>query len=134
MQGGHPIAYTGMALPETESPYAQIEKEMLAVVFAVEGFKDYTFGRKTVIHPDDKLLKSILNKPLHHSPKRLQGLIIHLQKYDLEVHYEKGSGMFLALPSHTQGEAHQNNQHDEIPFDFGRETFGSEKCYAPGSV
>jgi len=42
---------------------------MLAVVFAVEGFKDYTFGRKTVIHPDDKLLKSILNKPLHHSSK-----------------------------------------------------------------
>ena len=40
--------------------------------------------------------------------------------------------MFLALPSHTQDEAHQNNQHDEIPFDFGRETFGSEKCYAPG--
>ena len=78
MEGGHPIAYTGMALPETEFPYAQIEKEMLAVVFAVEGFKDYTFGRKTVIYPDDKLLKSILNKPLHHSPKRLQGLIILL--------------------------------------------------------
>ena len=64
---------------------------MLAIVFAVEKFNDYTFGNKT--------------------PKRLQGMIIRLQKYDLEVRYEKGSKMFLAdtlsrafLPAGKQNE------------------------------
>ncbi|KAL9989578.1 hypothetical protein ACROYT_G004142 [Oculina patagonica] len=96
MQGGHPIAYASRALTETESRYAQIEKEMLAIVYAVEKFNDYTFGRKTVVFSDHKPLESILKKPLHRAPKRLQGMIIHLQKYDLEVKYEKGNKMFLA--------------------------------------
>ncbi|KAL9968060.1 hypothetical protein ACROYT_G026386 [Oculina patagonica] len=52
MQGGHPIAYASRALTETESRYAQIEKEMLAIVYAVEKFNDYTFGRKTVVFSD----------------------------------------------------------------------------------
>ena len=45
------------------------------------------------------------------APKRLQGMIIRLQKYDLEVRYEKGSKMFLAdtlsrafLPASKQDE------------------------------
>ena len=64
MQGGHPIAYPSRALTETESRYAQIEKEMLAIISGTEKFKDYTFGRKTVVFSDHKPLKSILKKPL----------------------------------------------------------------------
>ena len=96
MQGGRPIAYWRRAQTETESRYAQIEKEMLAIVLGVERFNDYTFGRKTVVFSDHKPLESIIKKPLHCAPKRLQGMIIRLQKYDLEVRYEKGSRMFLA--------------------------------------
>ena len=81
---------------ETDTCYAQMEKEMLAIVFAVEKFNDYTFGNKTIVFSDHKPLESILKKPLHHAPKRLQGMIICLQIYDLEVRYEKGSKMFLA--------------------------------------
>ena len=96
MQGGHPIAHASRPLTETETSYAQMKKETLAIVFAVEKFNDYTFGNKTIVFSDHKPLESILKKPLHHAPKRLQGMIIRLQKYDLEVRYEKGSKMFLA--------------------------------------
>ena len=112
MQNGHPIVYASRALTETESRYAQIEKEMLAIVFSVEKFNDYTFGRKTIVHTDHKPLESIVKKPLHRAPKRLQGMMIRLQKYDLEIRYERGNRMFLAdtlsrayLPSRVQVES-----------------------------
>ena len=81
---------------QAETRYAQMEKEMLSIVFAVEKFNDYPFGNKTIVFSDHKPLESILKKPLHLAPKRLQGMIIRVQKYDLEVRYEKGSKMFLA--------------------------------------
>ena len=80
--------------------------------FSVEKFNDYTFGRRAIVHTDHKPLESIFKKPLHRAPKRLQGMMIRLQKYDLEIRYERGNRMFLAdtlsrayLPSCTQVEA-----------------------------
>ena len=112
LQNGQPIAYASRALTDTESRYAQIEKEMLAIVFSVEKFNDYTFGRRTIVDSDHKPLEAILKKPLHCAPKRLQGMRILLQRYDLEVRYERGNRMFLAdtlsrayLPSCKQDEA-----------------------------
>ena len=93
MQNRHPIAYASRALRGTESPYAQIEEETLAIVFSVEKCYDFTFGRRTVVHTDHKPLESIFAKPLHRAPKRLQGMLIRLQKYGLVVHYERGSRM-----------------------------------------
>ena len=81
---------------------------MLAIVFSVEKFSGYTFGR-AIVHTDHKPLESIVKKPLHRAPKRLQGMMIRLQKYSLE---ERGNRMFLAdtlsgayLPPCTQVES-----------------------------
>ena len=71
IQNGHPIAYSSRALTETESRYVQIEKEMLAIVFSVEKFNDFTFGRRTVVHTDHKPIESIFMKPLHRAPFRM---------------------------------------------------------------
>ena len=68
MKNGHPIAYASRALTETQSRYRQIEKEMLAIVFSVEKFNDYTFGRKTIVHTDQKPLESIVKNYI--VPKR----------------------------------------------------------------
>ena len=38
MQLGKPIAYASRALTDTEERYAQIEKEMLAIVFSLEKY------------------------------------------------------------------------------------------------
>ena len=79
MQNGHPIAYASRALTETQSRYGQIEKEMLPIVFSVEKLNDYTFGRKTIVHTDQKPLESIVKKLLLRAQKRLQGMMIRLQ-------------------------------------------------------
>ena len=96
LQNGKPIEYTSRALTDTETPYAQIEKEMLVIVFALERFNQYTFGRHVHIESDHKPLEAILLKPLARAPRRLQLMMIRLQKYDFTVHYERGKIMHLA--------------------------------------
>ena len=87
---------TSRALTETESRYAQIENEMLEIIFAVESFNDYSFGRRTLVYSDHKPLESMLKKPLHREPKRLQGMIIRLQKCDLDVRKRDVSGGYVS--------------------------------------
>jgi hypothetical protein len=96
LQNEKPIDFRSRSMTETERRYAQIEKEMLAVVFSLEKFHQYTFGRRTVIQTDHKPLISIVNKPLNKAPKRLQGMIVRLQKYDAVLEYTPGKQMVLA--------------------------------------
>ena len=72
IQEGHPIAYTSRALSDAETRYVQIEKELLAVVFGLEKFHLYTYGRQVNVQSDHKPLEIIATKPLHRTPKRLQ--------------------------------------------------------------
>ena len=44
LQNDHLIAYASRALTDTQQRYAQIEKEMLAVVFGCTKFHDYIYG------------------------------------------------------------------------------------------
>ena len=96
MQCGQPIAYISRALTPTEHRYAQIEKECPAIVYALERFHQYTFGRSVLVYSDHKPLESILKKPLASAPRRLQGMVMRLQRYDVTVSYERGQNMFLA--------------------------------------
>ncbi|KAK7912634.1 hypothetical protein WMY93_012845 [Mugilogobius chulae] len=96
MQTGKPIAFASRALTQTERGYAQIEKEFLAMVFSVEKFHQYTYGRKVTVQSDHKPLETIVRKPLLSAPKRLQRMMLRIQKYDLNVVYVPGKDMLLA--------------------------------------
>lgn len=86
---------------------------MLAVVFALDGFVQYAYGKPVTIQSDHKPLEAIAKTPLRYAPKRLQGVFLKIQKFDTNIVYNPGSGMYLAytlsracLPSSkdTQGD------------------------------
>lgn len=81
---------------DTEKRYAQIEKELLAIVFAAKRFHQYVFGRPVTVQSDHKPLEAIVRKPLNKAPARLQGMLLQLQKYDLNITYTPGKHMYIA--------------------------------------
>ena len=116
MQNDKPIKYGSRALTSSERNYAQIEKELLAVMFSVEKCRQFTYGRKVIIHTDHKPLEVIHDKPLITAPKRLQRMLLRLQEYDLDVVYKKGTTLHIAdylsrnfLPE-TQGSHFQDGE------------------------
>ena len=63
------------ALTPSERNWAQIEKEALAVLYGLERFDQYAYGRAVTVQNDHKPLAAILRKPLSMAPKRLQDII-----------------------------------------------------------
>ena len=96
LQDGRPIEFASRTMTPTETRYAQIEKECLAVVFGLERFDQYTYGREVTIQNDHKPLSSILRKPLSQSPKRLQAMILRIRRYDINFVYLEGKKLVLA--------------------------------------
>ena len=85
LQDGQPLAFVSRALTDTETRYAQLEKEMLAVVWSIDKFDQYTYGRRVNMVSDHKPLESIMKKALASAPKRLQGMMMRLQKYGINL-------------------------------------------------
>ena len=96
MQNGRPIAYALKSLTTTQQANAQIEKEALALVFGVEKFHHYLYGRNFVAETDHKPLEIIIKKPSHLVPMRLQRMRIRLQRYNVIVQYKPGKSIPVA--------------------------------------
>ena len=56
LQGGKPMAFASKSLSECEKRYANIEREMLAVVFGCEHFHTYVYGTRFTVESDHKPL------------------------------------------------------------------------------
>ena len=95
LQEGKPIEFASKSLKPTERKWAQIEKEALAVLFGLERFDQYTYGRKVIIQNDHKPLETILKKPLSQAPKRLRDIIMKLLRY-VEFQFMKGTDLVIA--------------------------------------
>ena len=59
LQDNKPIAFASKTLTDAECRYANIEREILAVVFGAERFHTYIYGWSFMIESDHKLLESI---------------------------------------------------------------------------
>lgn len=97
MHNSSPVAYASKALTTTEYAYAQIEKELLAIVFAFRKFHTYVYGRSDVTVETDHLpLVRIFEKPLHQVPLRLQKMRLRLQQYSFKLVGKSGKDIPVA--------------------------------------
>lgn len=96
LQDDQPVAFASRAMIDSETRYAQIEKELLAIVFAFEKFHQYVYAKETVVESDHKPLVTIVKKPLDCATPRIQRMLMRLQRYTYEVVYKPGKEMYLA--------------------------------------
>lgn len=97
VQEGGVVAYASRALTAAEQNYAQIEKEMLAVVYGCTKFHKLIYGMKDVtIESDHKPLESLLKKPMSAAPLRIQRMRLKLQPYSFTLVHQKGKAIGLA--------------------------------------
>ena len=95
-QDGKPIAFGSKTLTECQSRYSNIEREMLAIVYGIQRYHTYLYGKPFVVLTDHKPLVTITQKPLHAAPARLQRMILKIQGYQYTVIYRPGPQMVMA--------------------------------------
>ena len=83
-----PIAYASRTLSDVEINYATIEKELLAILFSVETFRPYLYGRKFTLETDHRPLVWLHN--VKNPNSKLVRWRYRLNEYDYEIIYKKG--------------------------------------------
>ena len=96
IQDSKPVAFASKSLSGTEQRYANIERELLAIVFGCERFHTYVYGKPFKVETDHKPLEMIHQKALIAAPPRLQRMLLRLQPYDITITYRPGKDMLLA--------------------------------------
>ena len=96
MQDGKPVAFGSKTLAICERRYANIERELLAIVWGAQKFHTYVYGRRVIVETDHKSLESIFRKLLNDAPPRLQRMLLKLTKYDLDVRYVPGKQQVIS--------------------------------------
>jgi hypothetical protein len=85
----HVIYYASMTLNDAQLNYSTTEKELLAVVFALDKFISYLLGSKITIYSNHAALKYLFSKK--DAKSLLIRWILLLQEFDTEIWDKKGT-------------------------------------------
>ncbi|XP_060178356.1 uncharacterized protein LOC132608338 [Lycium barbarum] len=88
MQKGQPIAFLSKGLSVQHQTLSVYDKELLALVMAVNKWSQYLIGRTFIVKTDQKALKFLLEQKLH-TGTQLKW-ITKLMQYDFSIEYKKG--------------------------------------------
>lgn len=91
-----PVAYISRTLSAAEKNYSQIEKEALAIVYAVKKFHMYLYGRHFVIESDHRPLSFLFGETTQvpqMASSRIQRWAITLSAYKYTIRYKAGKDL-----------------------------------------
>ncbi len=91
-----PVMFVSSTLSPAEKNYSQLDREALAVIFALKKFEKYIYGHPITIFTDHKPLESLFNfkKGMPSvATARLQRWMLIVSMYDCSVVYKKGSSL-----------------------------------------
>jgi hypothetical protein len=94
MQQGRPLAYISKALPPRKLGLSTYEKELLAIVYAVQKWKTYLYNNRFTIKTDHQSLKFFLEQKM--TTLMQQKWLSKLLGFDYEITYKKGSENVVA--------------------------------------
>ena len=121
LQESKPVIYVSRALNETEQRYSNTERELLAIVFALERQNYYTFGRTITVYSDHQSLQSIWKKSIVSASPRLQTLFLRLAHYDINKEFLWGKENVIAdalcrvCPLQSNNSKIKDSNIDDIP-------------------
>ena len=91
---GKPVAYASRSMTKTETRYAQVEKEALAITWACDKFATYIIGLKVLIETDHKPLLG--SKHLDDLPPRILRFRLRLARVDYSIVHVPGKLLYTA--------------------------------------
>ena len=71
IQEGQPIAFASKSLTETETCYANIERELIAIVFGCEKFHTYLYRRTFIVETWSQTSRNDQHEESHHSSSQV---------------------------------------------------------------
>lgn len=94
-----PILHAATSFNDAERNYPQVEREALALVYAVKKFRKYIYGRRFELHTDHKPLLAIFGSkngiPIH-TANCLRRYALTLLGYDFAIRYIDGANFAYA--------------------------------------
>jgi hypothetical protein len=124
----HAIYYASRTLNDAQLNYSTTEKELLAVIFALEKFRSYLIGSKVIVFIDHDALRYLFAKK--DAKPRLIIWVLLLQEFDLEIKDKKGSENVVAYHLSRllhEEEEEEEEEEDELPLN---ENFPDEQLFA----
>jgi hypothetical protein len=95
LQEKEPVYFASRSLTPAEEKYPQIEKELLALVWAFERLDLYTYGTEVVAYTDHKPSVGLKEKPLDYLSTCQQRFMGRLQRYHFELRFIPGKEMVV---------------------------------------
>ena len=89
-----PIIYASRTLKGAELAYYTTEKELLAIIWALQKSRSYIMGRKIIIRTDDKALTFLKTCKLLSG--RITRWTMAIQDYDISIEYWPGKNNLVA--------------------------------------